>query len=178
MKKLDKEQLEAINKAFDNSLGSERFNETLEHEGLIKEEFIDGDLYKYIDGSLAVYQGGSKGFGFNEIENYYNVDGWSFECDPQNWTPATEEDKKKFNELLKAEGNKYIGKNVKCLYDGETFEVRAFDDYMPEHNKLWYHTTERNGVLLMKNGDWATILEEKEEPKKEIILNGVTYIEK
>ncbi len=74
-------------------------------------------------------------------------------------------------EALREEGDKYIGKTVKCLGDGQRVVVGEFVFY--KNGELWYRG-DIDGVLLMKDGVWAEIVGEKTKSIEE----RLTAIEK
>ena len=139
-------------------------------KGLIKEELVDGELYKHKDGAIVVYQVGRNGFGFNELENYYNGDGWSFGSDPQNWTPATKEYKKKFKALLIKESIK------KGLVSGATVMKPQFGESTLYGTDYEFSMGNKDvelmlgGDFVFLNGVWATM------PEMEAMNDSVTNL--
>lgn len=77
-------------------------------------------------------------------------------------------------EVLKKEGDKYIGKMVKCLDDSKDYIIERFDDLCKD-NSLWYHTVCGTTLMLMKDGIWATVVEDVKVPKT-IVIDNVEYI--
>lgn len=119
------------------------------------------------------------GYGIGEDGEWGVCD--SFSTRFWEWQPINE---KEWIEVLKKEGDKYIGKTVKCLSDRESFKVASIDNYDDVdcgHIKLWGLDTEDESVLLMKDGIWATIVEDVKETEvlnmySTITVDGLEYL--
>jgi hypothetical protein len=73
---------------------------------------------------------------------------------------------KEVSEALKREGDKYIGKKVKCLLEGTNFIVGKYHDYYQSPNEMFYSNGNGDYILLMKDGKWADVIEEEPKEKK------------
>lgn len=84
---------------------------------------------------------------------------------------------KEWIEVLKKEGDKYIGKTVKCLYDGNNRFVDSFKHI--RDGKLWYSTNSEYLVCLMKDGIFAEIVsDEIIELKSKLKLKEINKLQK
>tara|TARA_R110002167_G_scaffold174781_1_gene373720 strand:+ start:1453 stop:1968 length:516 start_codon:yes stop_codon:yes gene_type:complete len=171
MKELDKEQLEAV-KELRNWKTIEQFEGLLKQKGLLKEDFEVGKWYKSVYGTIryfidknTVYGFSSRGIWTNEI----HIDSGLDDSTPE-WTLATDKEveealikeakKRGFKEGVKSTSVKYgcTGKLSRCC----STKLCSDGSFMFQ------------GQYIFENGKWATIIEEK----KEIVVNGITYIQK
>ena len=177
MKELTEEQLEAIYTAWNNDGGSESvFTEHLKEQGLVKEELEVGKWYKYSD---------SEGFLFclTNVETtgveVYGFVSWRYWIDEGKYIseyliPATDKEVKEalIKEAKKRGFKEGVKANLKKCDN-------SFSNNVKIKNNNFRHSINQNwlaidGFIIFKDGKWAEIIEEK----KEIVVNGVTYIEK
>jgi len=185
MKKLDKEQLEAVKSFF--NISSDMMVTHLKEKGLIEPELVIGKWYHY-GKDLLVWNGGDLTYGFIQGVDYLN--GAYFTVDDA--TPAT--DKEVSDALIKEAKRQGFkeGAKVSCLSKLHNFRFKVGDviagsdyDYWFETNKLWM-----GSCLIFSNGKWAEIIEDESYghtltygtsntyPDNEITVNGVTYVKK
>ena len=143
---------------FDNEIGFD-MTEFIEHYNLLPTPKIEvGKYYKdkfdriiYV---TKVHLDSFDGYGIDALGNWNTTPAWNFKLD---WQPITQEE---WIEVLKKEGDKYIGKTVKCLYDDRNYVVRKFSSFTKTGN-LYYCTEENTNVCLMKDGVWATVVSDE-----------------
>lgn len=80
----------------------------------------------------------------------------SINCNLDDWESITQEE---WIEVLKKEGDKYIGKTVKCLCNKTSKKVCDFSSFWG--GGLWYHSNDCNNLQLMKEGVWAEIVSDE-----------------
>ena len=169
MKYTEKEVVELFNEYHKWTHLVTNVNEFLKEKGLIKEEFEVGKWYKSKKHPIiACY--------VDEHNNYgVSFDVWKdamtlkhFEA----WTLAT--DKVVETALIKEAKKRGFKEGVKFFsaMDGDintvTNEFYSFDVWVK------YTTLQLDTGWIFKGGKWATIIEEP----KEIVVDGITYVEK
>lgn len=154
-----KEQIELLDE-FVSNLGKQDLSKNIniilqdfkKHKGLIDEP-VNGWYISDIDNMCF--------FKDNKLQYWINNNGYFKSDSNRNIentdTPATPE---QVNEVFKKYIEKhYVGKRVKCLFDGEEYVVEGFDEIDFEGDVI------ANGdfdvVYLFKKGTWATIIEEE-----------------
>ena len=164
MKKLDEEQLEAVRGLNDRIFFEDGFEIYLKEKGLIKEEFEVGKWYKIKNNPNNIFVYG-EGYGI-----------WNGEWRDDLLTGfrtnyCVKLTQKEVEDALRKEGDKYIGKTVRCLCDGMEFIVDSFQHY--DKDGIWYKTKNffNGNILLMKDGKWATIIEDNPIEDMTKILN-------
>jgi len=181
MKKLDKEQLEAVKSFF--NISSDLMVEHLKEKGLI-EEFEVGKLYRSESGSIAIYQTEDSGYGFNSRDKYESC--FHFNVNHL-WVLANEEDKKRFETALITEAKK-IGfkegvKITNVINNNTALVLEDGLSYYLSDNRLIIKWDNNGGLstwTIFNNGKWATIIEEEREfliqvQKGTIIIEGKEY---
>lgn len=159
-----------------------QYDEFLKEKGLVEQFEVD-KWYKYIgeltgeiqNSPIVNYQGECNGYGLAAYGNWCDTKNddpdWTFST-PNDWIKATD---KEVDEVIIKEGEKYIGKTVKCIDDGLNYIVGEFDSYTNKVGDLWFKVADElsdvNVVCLFdKNGKWAEIVEEKKEVTQEEII--------
>ena len=150
---------EWLNKQRNSSLV---FSDFLKHHNLLPTpKFEVGKVYKSkIQNDSTVFV---TSFGYDgTIVNGYGWDNgkWSNDIHIPNDERLIEIPQEEWIEVLKKEGDKYIGKTVKCLYDDRNYVVRKFSSVTKTGN-LYYCTEENTNVCLMKDGVWATVVSDE-----------------
>ena len=175
MKELNDEQLEAVRGLTEYVGGMLPLKQFLKKKGLIKEEFEAGKWYKSDSGSIALYQGDNiSTYGFQYTGKWL---GGSFWFNHENIviekaTPATD---KEVEAALIKEAKKLIEKGVvKCLHECD--DIYSMEDvkYFEWSGRCLRVHLKGGCCCIFDGGKWATIIEEP----KEIVVNGITYIEK
>ena len=175
MKVLDKEQLEAVKSSWYGTINIDLFEEKLKEKGLIKEELEVGKWYKHSSNNIfyctAINKIGKPlGYGIDGVGRWIKEDmgcinGWGgngeLATNKEVETALIKEAKRRgFKEGVKIKGRDYT----------------TTGDFFFSGGNLFIGMQQFSNICILEDGVWATII--KEEPKKEIVLNGVTYIEK
>ena len=175
MKKLDKEQLEAVKSFF--GISSDMMVTHLKEKGLIKEEFEIDKWYRRGD-DFIYYTCEFMNYGI--IDGQWRNDLYFSTAQEQLYIPATDKEveealikeakKRGFKEGVKFNGVDRVGingvfKGSDCV-TGSYFRHNTY----PKENVLL-----TNGIAIFSNGKWAEIVE---QTPLEVIINGETYIKK
>lgn len=173
MKELTEKQLEQIIDAFQSTTNTTEFKAVLKIKGLIKEELEVGKWYKYSDSEgflfciTNVQNDGVEVYGFNSWGNWIDEGSYYSEY----LIPATDKEVK--DALIKEAKKRGFKEGVKfkSIVSGN---IRKFTGFYfgSDEDECWL-SNDTVGCIF-KKGKWAEIIEEK----KEIVVNGVTYIEK
>jgi len=192
MKELDKEQLEAVRECWAGTMMEKTFLSNLKEKGLIKEEFEVGKWYKATNSQALCFIVSFPNRGIkDECEVYgFDISGdWiggtnCYGSITNEFVKATD---KEVEEALVKEAKKRGFKGNSKLkmfseYD-EQYEVSTEFFFSMDHNVLYMGNPCFSNRTIFKDGKWAEIVEEDQgcsalEEKREIVLDGVTYIEK
>ena len=185
MKKLDEEQLESVMDYFTHPYGKKGMTEHLKEKGLIKEEFEVGKWYKAINSQALCFIVSFPNRGIkDECEVYgFDISGdWiggenCYGSITNEFRKAT--DKEVEDALIKEAKKREFKEGVKYISlttgDNVLINFKEHDDFAKDFYGSIYNNQlcACHGTIFM-GGKWAEIIEEK----KEIVVNGVTYIEK
>ena len=166
MKYTEKEVVEILTEYVGGMLPLKQF---LKKKGLIKEEFEVGKWYKSKNHNITacyVDEHNNYGVSFGVWKDAMILN--HFEA----WTLAT--DKEVETALIK-EAKKLIKKGVvKCLHECD--DIYSMEDvkYFEWSGRCLRVHLKGGCCCIFDGGKWATIIEEP----KEIVVNGITYIEK
>ena len=149
-------------------------------------EFLNHKFPKLPETGLVVYENGMivmrtgkfDGYGFSSHGRFDDSGNWNFPECPERWHPATEADKKRWEELLEKEAKRrgYVkGAKVRCLSDNKVYTLDGGLGINNIPYWFWLSTTEVPDVIVMRNGKWAEIIEEQ---PKEVISDGIVYVPK
>ena len=182
MRKLDEEQLESVIKAFREAASTLGFRSALKRRGLINPKFVVGKWYKSSEGELFCvtslnFDDKPLGYGFYLDKEWLDNDNkyWnSYGCSEATNKEVEEALIKEAKERGFKEGVRF--RSLASAADGvmdESFIL--FEGSFGGQNSLEssFMGTIINAVLF-KDGVWATIIEEK----KELVIDGITYVEK
>mgnify|MGYP003629823868 CR=1 FL=1 len=160
-----------------NGATANELNNFLEEKGLIKEEFEVGEWYKgqrtygWLICVETVRRNSLTGYGVCTTDNEWE-DVFDGSVNDYNWTLATD---KEVEDALIKEAEKLIEKGVvKCLH--ECTDIYPTDSivYFNWDGDCLRVTVKGGCCCIFDKGNWATIIEEP----KEIVVNGITYVEK
>ncbi len=164
MKKLDKEQLEAVKSFF--GISSDMMVTHLKEKGLIKEEFEIDKWYRRGD-DFIYYTCEFMNYGI--IDGQWRNDLYFSTAQEQLYIPATD---KEVEEALIKEAKK------RGFKDGD-WTVKDIDyEYYNSEDSYYPNSLQLGVVVLFQEGEWLEIIKEKIETPLEVIINGETYIKK
>lgn len=176
MKELTEEQFKHVIDTFQSANNTTEFKAVLKIKGLIKEELKVGKWYKYSDSEgflfciTNVQNDGVEVYGFNSWGNWIDEGSYFSEY----LIPATDQEVR--NALIKEAKKRRFKKEVKANL--KNCDNSFANNVKIKNNNFRYSINQNwlaiDGFIIFKNGKWAEIIEEK----KEIVVNGVTYIEK
>ena len=171
MKKLDKEQLEAVKSFF--GISSDMMVTHLKEKGLLREEFEIGKWYKITEGASDIdwllFYDGNTNYGFNSNRDWNS----RFHTDiiKDNYVKKLATDKEVEEALIK-EAKK------RGFKDGD-WTVKDIDyEYYNSEDSYYPNSLQLGVVVLFQEGEWLEIIKEKIETPLEVIINGETYIKK
>ena len=133
--------------------------------GLIEPEKVEkpyGELMKHRHGALKVFTSQYVAFGFDAI-GYFDPTGTGYNLESDEWQPATQKDRDKFNELLleKAESIYSVGDRVEYMgYVGEIIGEPYWatgSDTVGVLTKGSGRPNDYFGLFDRETGEWAQI---------------------